>query len=414
MVGIPLSQQQRSALLQSLLQQRPQRRPITGIGALGQAGSQIANAFTARAIAQQGQEQQAQQKQQQQAQLNTLAQSLAGRSAAEQPASDAFSQTLRGSLDNPILAAAAQQGLTQRIGGGGGQGFTLSPGQTRFGPGGQQIAQAPPEPQQPGFEGTGLNAQAFNTLIGVREGRIDPNDPQAQAARQILDRPTTVATPQGTFVQPGFDTEGFLQGQVSAPRVAGRTDGAAGFFPKEPTERERTSAAVAGGLISLEGNVQDVFQRIPDFNPSDLSEAKGNLPVLGNILASPGFRQYRAASDEWATGLVFLRSGATARQEEKDSSFKNMWPQPGDDLQTQTFKELLRKQKEVEALNLGARANRISNKDADKQIESINGDIQRLEEKLNTQQPGNVSQIDQAIQDIDRQIEEARRKAGGN
>ena len=47
-------------------------------------------------------------------------------------------------------------------------------------------------------------------------------------------------------------------------------------------------------------------------------------------------------ADEWSSMLVFLRSGATARQEEVERARKNFWPKPGDSKEERARKRKMR------------------------------------------------------------------------
>lgn len=82
--GIPLAQRQRSALLQSLLNQQQQTRPVTPIGAIGQ----LARQFAVRQIINREEQRERQAAEVAQQQRNVLAQQLVGRTAAERSPSE--------------------------------------------------------------------------------------------------------------------------------------------------------------------------------------------------------------------------------------------------------------------------------------------------------------------------------------
>ena len=118
---------------------------------------------------------------------------------------------------------------------------------------------------------------------------------------------------------------------------------------------ERKAAYAATSLQSYETDLADVMKTYPDFDP-----ANGWNPALigGNLtnwLASPAYQQYRAIAGEWTANTVMLQSGQTATQEEKDSKFRNFFPQPSDDPATVKRKELLRRQSTQRALSMAGR-----------------------------------------------------------
>jgi len=133
----------------------------------------------------------------------------------------------------------------------------------------------------------------------------------------------------------------------------------------KPTEADRRTAYVADSLGTASSNVMSVLQD-PGFDPTSAGNMLGDMT---NFLASPQYQKYKAGSDEWATNLVFLRSGATARQEEKDSAFSNYWPQPGDDQSTIDFKNILRAEQEINVYKQAAQAGRVAADDAKRQID---------------------------------------------
>lgn len=106
-----------------------------------------------------------------------------------------------------------------------------------------------------------------------------------------------------------------------------------------PSESEVRAGGASGNMEALESNIEQVLARYPDYDPTALKNVPGNI---SNLAASEAHQQYRAAADEWTTNMVFLRSGATAREEEKESAFRNFFPQPGDGPETVEFKKQLR------------------------------------------------------------------------
>jgi hypothetical protein len=141
------------------------------------------------------------------------------------------------------------------------------------------------------------------------------------------------------------------------------------------TEKDKVSSYVADSLDTASNAVETILSN-PKFDPSSVRE---NFGSISNWLASSEYQQYRAASDEWATNLVFLRSGSTARQEEKDSAFENYWPQGGDTSETRAFKTRFRMRQEINAYELAAKGNRITRKQAEKKIRQIENRLKKIE-----------------------------------
>ena len=96
--------------------------------------------------------------------------------------------------------------------------------------------------------------------------------------------------------------------------------------------------------------------------------------MVGSFYTSPEFKDWKRNTDEWARNLVFLRSGATARQEEVDAAVQNYWPQPGDEPDDVKRKVAARKDAEEQARKMGGRA-------VDNKTPSTDGDIRSLSDE---------------------------------
>jgi len=147
-----------------------------------------------------------------------------------------------------------------------------------------------------------------------------------------------------------------------------------------PTEKDKVASYVADSLTTASSEVDKVLSK-PDFNPSSFDEFAKNIT---NWTASPNYQQYKSAADEWATNLVFLRSGATARQEEKDAAFNNYWPQPGDKPETRKFKEKFRKAQEINAYSMAAMGGRVSKEKAEEKIKQLQKEIDVIDTSTDT------------------------------
>jgi hypothetical protein len=150
---------------------------------------------------------------------------------------------------------------------------------------------------------------------------------------------------------------------------------AAGYkYQRKPTESDRRSGYVADSLSTASEAVEDILAD-PEFDPTSVTES---ARAISNWTASAKYQRYKAAADEWATNMVFLRSGATAREEEKTAAFSNFWPQPGDKKETRDFKTRLRLQQEVNAYNMATMGGRITSEKAKEKIRQIERKLQNL------------------------------------
>lgn len=347
----------RSALVQQLLQQAAQsggsRSPVESINI---ASKPILAALLAR------QEQKAQQNQQnttnaQQQRLMAMLQTLnnpqsdpAARNAAMQAANVYASNLLSTAPDN-ALGQYAMQRLVE--GQPRGENVELSQGEGLYDSQGNLIVErnAPAEQVKP--DQVNIRVAGPNGTSDIFAANIDPI--------------TGVATAKDRSYQPG-------EYQRVSTSIQGTPD------EVFPSADERRASLGSRNLLSLEEAANDALNDNPEFDPTALFEAKGDLPLVGNIMASPGFQQYRAAADEWTANMVFMRSGTTARQDEKDAAFQNFWYRVGDDQTTLPFKQRLRLEAMREAYIAGQRANRIGSDEANEVLSDIDRQLSALQQ----------------------------------
>lgn len=202
------------------------------------------------------------------------------------------------------------------------------------------------------YAGTGIEAQHLNNYMAYKSGQLPKDDPRVAMAIDYLSRPKPVVTPQGTYMTPGYNIGGGSPGGVPS-----------GFVDKPLTEGERKAEYVNSNLSSLNTMAEKVLRDESGalrFKPGFWDKLGESAPkALRGYLQSPEYKQYKSTADEWATLMVFLRSGATARQEEKDAAFENFWPQPGDDDNTINHKRKMREQAMVNATKLARQEGRV-------------------------------------------------------
>ena len=212
----------------------------------------------------------------------------------------------------------------------------------------------------PMFEGTGMEAQALNAYLETLppEQRAAARD---ELMRQRLARPTTITTPQGTHVLPGYNLPGF-PGSTDSGGISQAPGGLGGFTAKPVTESEARDQYVGNSLLNVSNMLADFTTANPDFDPTAFGhwarEAIAPGAGLENMIKEGPKQAYDAMRKEWASNLVFLRSGVTAREEEVEREMMN-WDMPGDSKETRLWKARLRAEKELEAYEKGYREGRV-------------------------------------------------------
>lgn len=207
------------------------------------------------------------------------------------------------------------------------------------------------------FEGTGMDAQAYNTIILYNQKRAQgiPATPEEDMAYKLaynkISTPQRYTTPDGRMYEiPGQDLGGFVppqfgRQQPSAPQVApqGPAQEPPLLMPQPPSQprgaRELgrrdfpdTQAAPAG-FASRMALAEQNFGGLTSegLNPADtIQAAASNVPLLGNYLTSPKYQQYMQAAKEWIRAKLRKESGAVIGEQEFKDEFNTYFPQPGD------------------------------------------------------------------------------------
>lgn len=164
------------------------------------------------------------------------------------------------------------------------------------------------------FKGTSLEAQMLNILL---DPNIPDDDQRKIAATQFLGKEKTVATPDGTYITPSYDVGAIRGESQEKPKTT--------FVPKPPVESEKRARFSLGNMRELEARANSY---VPSFTESVVSEVAPESVV--QLMASPDFKKFQNVADEWARNLVFLRSGATARDDEVQAAIRNYFPAVGD------------------------------------------------------------------------------------
>jgi hypothetical protein len=171
-------------------------------------------------------------------------------------------------------------------------------------------------------------------------GQFNPNQPPALLARNPPQQGGGL--PQAVAAQ--------NPGQVPvAPQIRGT--GVEDMFVPEATQTPKPKkefelrADLVTGALDTHNNYQDGLEGdyTPGFWETALSDyTDENFPAASGYIKSNAYKALDTNADEWARMLVFLRSGATARQEEVTAARGNFWPRAGDDKEEKARKRRMR------------------------------------------------------------------------
>lgn len=144
--------------------------------------------------------------------------------------------------------------------------------------------------------------------------------------------------------------EAKLQADINQARAAGDAEMVARLEAAQqkktaPTEAQSKAFNFWSRMQGAQENIEELTRKNPDFNPGRVGEP-GRLPVVGNIIASPEWRQYKSNAREWISGILRLDSGAAVPETEFWSYFETYFAQPGDDPATLADKERRRRSAE--------------------------------------------------------------------
>lgn len=166
------------------------------------------------------------------------------------------------------------------------------------------------------FQGTGVEQQMLNIIL---DPNIPEGDPRKQLARQRLGRPTTTVTPQGTYIQPGYDVDAATgqqrDGQQGDPRQG---------FMRRPLTNEQERKLGARDRMT---NAQQELNKLGDYDPTATGEF---LRGLTNISASEENQRYKQAASDWVRAKLRWESGAVISPDEMEKEFQTYFPVYGD------------------------------------------------------------------------------------
>tara|TARA_R110000765_G_scaffold3333_1_gene10345 strand:- start:1700 stop:3004 length:1305 start_codon:yes stop_codon:yes gene_type:complete len=211
---------------------------------------------------------------------------------------------------------------------------------------------------------------------------LDQEAATAEALRQQAERNTLVPTSE--LEGWSNETGGMPDRQMTRKELLD-----SGFSPtRNKTERDKVIGYAAGNMAYYSDQI-DVLLDTPGYDPTSPGEAATSISAW---TSSPEYQQLKAASDEWSTNLVFLRSGATARQEEKDSAMDNYFPKPGNAPSTVRAKRRNRYNQMMNALAIGLSADRVSANQAIEQMSKLQSNLDIMDQVDRAGLPDNIDQ----------------------
>lgn len=197
------------------------------------------------------------------------------------------------------------------------------------------LKQAMEAQKHPGFfDGGGIEGEALNRYLMS----LPPEQREVAAnefAKQRLTRQTTLTTPQGTMIMPGYNLPSPQTPLPQAPQGQ--------LIPKETTDAERLASGYAERMSAAENIFTNLAGK--NFDPVNARDAAGAaLPGAAEaVVTSPEYKSYRSAAEDWITANLRKESGATITPQEFDRDFKKYFPQPLDPPEVQQQKAQARK-----------------------------------------------------------------------
>jgi hypothetical protein len=136
-----------------------------------------------------------------------------------------------------------------------------------------------------------------------------------------------------------------MRGQDMTASTARATAGS-----KPLTEYQSKAVGQLTRMQGAEQKLQELQQG--GFSPGYSDRIRDGVPVIGNLVSSPEYQQYKQAAGEFIAGILRLDSGAAVPEVEFDRYFKTYFPQPGDSEQVIAQKAESRK-RATDALRTG-------------------------------------------------------------
>jgi hypothetical protein len=202
----------------------------------------------------------------------------------------------------------------------------------------------PPEEKQPSgamYKTVGPNGQPYYAAADGQPRFPAYQEPEQPRAAREPPRPqlVDVLLPDGT-VQKQWVVAGESTGTpIGAPTAAPQNQ------PKPPTETDKKVGVLYGSMVGAEADIAAMKGKTD--TSSRYNATMGAVPIIGDATATfqtGDFRKYESAALRWSANLLYIKSGATAPPEEVRSTYRQFFPQPGDDEATKQQKAAARAQ----------------------------------------------------------------------
>lgn len=169
-----------------------------------------------------------------------------------------------------------------------GPGFELSPGQVRFDENGNQVASVPAADKAP----------SSPTIVSIYDS--NGREQKGYMTTPTPDNPT------------GFVPVGSPKADTPRPEFSVTQGAAAGYADR----MAQSDAIISDPKITA--------------TMTNLGEHKGDIPLVGNFIASPEYQQAVQAQRDFINAILRRESGAAISESEFDNAKKQYFPQPGD------------------------------------------------------------------------------------
>lgn len=197
------------------------------------------------------------------------------------------------------------------------------------------------------FQGTGVSQQAMNVLLDPNANPASPiyavaynqlYGPRVQQITQpdgstvlaeITPRPPVGIRPPIAAAQAGpTPAAGAPPTPTAGSSPSSQVNPIAGTQRARQFNQDQTKAAgFANRAMNSAGLAATLEQK---FDPTAITEQRGNLPIIGNLLATEEFQRYERAKLDFITAVLRRESGAAISETEFDTEDAKFFPQPGD------------------------------------------------------------------------------------
>ena len=196
----------------------------------------------------------------------------------------------------------------------------------------------------PAYQGAGQQymGQAMANQMGLPMELLRAQQQQSQSDRSFQE--TVRKNNMGTSAQQMIEfATNPMTDPVQAEMMKAYLKKSDGVTVNLPGQHERSNAAWASEAMQSAQAIDQILDS--GYVPTQMDQTLSEVPVFGNHMVSPEYRQYRTASGAWIQANLRPESGATIKAEEEQGYFKTYFPQPGDDEATIEQKRLFRAQK---------------------------------------------------------------------